>query len=91
MKTIYTGQMDTRLLKNAIGETIADLLENDARAVYLDADLMRGLNTADLWKKRPDRVYNCGIQEGNMVAVAAGLCLAGLRHLSPAERMTRSL
>lgn len=78
MKTIYTGQMDTRLLKNAIGETIADLLENDARAVYLDADLMGCIGTAKLPQKTP-RAINCGIAEANMLGIACGLSAVGFR------------
>ena len=78
MKTIYTGQKDTRLLKNAIGETIAELLENDARAVYLDADLMGCIGTAKLPQKTA-RAINCGIAEANMIGIACGLSAVGFR------------
>lgn len=75
----YTGGPAEQDINRLFSRWMEEMLNEDEKVVYLDADLMRGLNTADLWKKRPDRVYNCGIQEGNMVAVAAGLCLAGYK------------
>ena len=78
MKTIYTGQKDARLLKNAIGETIAELLQSDARTVYLDADLMGCIGTAKLPQKTP-RAINCGIAEANMIGIACGLSAVGFR------------
>ena len=56
-----------------------ELFAADERIVYLDADLMGSLKTQELWKKYPTRAFNCGIQEANMVGVAAGLFLAGYK------------
>lgn len=78
METIYTGEKDTRLFKNVLGETIGALLENDARAVYLDADLMGCIGTAKLPQKT-NRAINCGIAEANMVGIACGLSAVGFK------------
>ena len=48
MNIIYTGEKDTRLYKNVLGETISQILADDPRAVYLDADLMSCIGTAKL-------------------------------------------
>ena len=78
MKTIYNGTPDSRLYKNVLGETIAELLENDPKVCYLDADLMSCIGTAKLPKKY-DRAINCGIAEANMIGIAGGLSASGFK------------
>ena len=46
--------------------------------VVLDADLAGSTKTGMFAKAYPDRHFNCGIAEGNMMSVAAGLAAAGL-------------
>ena len=76
MKTIYTGEKDARLYKAVLGETIAEILEQDERAVYLDADLMGCIGTAKLPAKTK-RAIDCGIAEANMVGIACGMSAVG--------------
>ena len=76
MKIVYTGEKDTRLFKEALGQTIGRLLEEDPDVLYLDADLMSCIGTAKLPAKT-DRAIDCGIAEGNMMGVAAGLATMG--------------
>ena len=78
MKTIYTGEKDTRLYKNVLGEAIAEILEQDERAAYLDADLMACIGTAKLPAKTP-RAIDCGIAEANMAGIACGMAAVGFR------------
>ena len=78
MKMIYNGTADSRLYKNVLGETIAELLENDPKVCYLDADLMSCIGTAKLPKKY-DRAINCGIAEANMIGIAGGLSASGFK------------
>ena len=78
MKTIYTGEKDARLYKAVLGETIAELLEQDERAVYLDADLMGCIGTAKLPAKTK-RAIDCGIAEANMVGIACGMSAVGFK------------
>lgn len=70
MKIVYTGEKDTRLFKEALGQTIGRLLEEDPDVLYLDADLMSCIGTAKLPGKT-DRAIDCGIAEANMVGIAA--------------------
>lgn len=49
----------------------------DKSIVVLDADLSKSTKTAMFQKAYPDRFFNCGIAEGNMLSVAAGLATTG--------------
>lgn len=49
----------------------------DERIVVLDADLSKSTKTEMFKKAYPERFINCGIAEGNMMSVAAGLAAAG--------------
>jgi transketolase len=45
--------------------------------VSLDADLMKSMGMIPFLKKYPDRTFNCGVQEANMIGVAAGMSATG--------------
>jgi transketolase len=49
----------------------------DPNVVVLDADLSKSTKTDTFKKKYPERFVNCGIAEGNMMAVAAGIASTG--------------
>ena len=78
MKIVYNGEKDSRQFKNVIGETVAALLEEDEKVVWLDADLMGCSGTKGLYGKN-DRVVNCGIAEANMAGIAEGLSASGMK------------
>ncbi len=62
--------------REAYGKALVELGEaNDF--VVLDADLAEATKTIYFKKAFPDRFFDCGIAEGNMVGVAAGLAAAG--------------
>lgn len=56
---------------------LSELAERDTRIVFLDSDLSASSGSAAFRKAHPDRFFNCGIQEANMVGVAAGLSAGG--------------
>jgi transketolase len=60
------------------GEELADLAETDPRIVVLTADLANANRTIDFARRHPDRFFNLGIAEQNMISVAAGLASTGL-------------
>ena len=62
--------------REAYGKALAELGES-YDFVVLDADLSAATKTGVFKKKFPERFFNCGIAEGNMVSVAAGLAAAG--------------
>lgn len=57
---------------------VIDIAKEDDRVVFLDADLSSCIGSTKFQKEFPDRFFNCGIAEGNMVAVGAGLSSMGL-------------
>jgi len=61
----------------AYGETLIKLGERDKNIVVLDADLSTSTHTAMFGKKFPERFFNMGVQEQNMVGVAAGIATTG--------------
>jgi len=64
--------------QDAYGETLAEIGEEDERVVVLDADLHHS-NRTDIFKERfPERFFEAGIAEANMIGVAAGLSMVGL-------------
>jgi transketolase len=60
------------------GEELAELGERDPRVVVLTADLAGANRTVDFAARHPDRFFNVGVAEQNMVSIAAGLASTGL-------------
>lgn len=63
--------------RDAYGEILAELGATNGDIVVLDADLSGSTKTAVFAKKFPERFFNMGIAEANMVGTAAGLAAAG--------------
>lgn len=64
-------------IRDAFGRALVKLGEKNEKVVVLDADVSTSTRTAFFHDKFPDRFFNLGIAEGNMVDVAAGLALVG--------------
>ncbi len=69
--------MPAKASRAAFGEALLELGARDPRIVTLDADLSKSTMTVKFAKTHPDRAFNLGIAESNMVGVAAGLALTG--------------
>lgn len=63
--------------RNAYGEIIRDLAEQDSRIVILDADLSEAVKTTAFHKDFPKRSINVGISEQDMISTAAGISTLG--------------
>lgn len=61
----------------AYGKALAELAGKEPDLVVLDADLSGSTMTKDFGKENPDRFFDMGIAEANMVGVAAGLAACG--------------
>lgn len=61
----------------AYGESLVALAEQDPALLVLDADLSSATMTKNFSKAYPDRFFNMGIAECNMIGVAAGLAACG--------------
>src|SRR5712691_8852581 len=69
--------MASKATRAAFGEALLDLGARDPRIVTVDADLSKSTMTSAFAKKYPDRAYNLGIAESNMIGIGAGLALTG--------------
>ena len=69
--------MPAKASRAAFGEALLELGARDERIVALDADLSKSTMTVGFAKKYPDRAFNIGIAESNMIGIGAGLALAG--------------
>ncbi len=63
--------------REAYGSALAELGEKYKDLVVLDADLSKSTKTADFKKKYPERFFNIGISEQDLMGTAAGLATCG--------------
>ena len=64
--------------REGYGDALLELVEKNELVYVFDADLSKSTKTDTVLKKHPERFINCGIAEGNMMSVAAGLAATGL-------------
>lgn len=77
---IYDGSCDSMEIRRIYTQIMDELMEKDARIVVGDADVgfsVYGAEMQPMRRKYGDRFFDVGIQEGNLVGVAAGLSLVG--------------
>lgn len=74
MKYTSTGNKDTR---SGFGAGLLELGRTNANVVALCADLIGSLKMDDFVRDYPNRFYQTGIAEANMIGVAAGLTIGG--------------
>jgi len=64
-------------MRDALSEALLELGSKDPRIVVLGADTSVSIKTSLFADRYPDRFFNVGIAEANMIGIAAGLALAG--------------
>jgi transketolase len=64
-------------IRNAYGNALVELGRENENIVVLDADLSRSTMTHLFAKEFPDRFFDCGVAEQNMMGIAAGLAACG--------------
>ncbi len=69
--------MKKQATRAAYGQALAKLVQENENVVVLDADLAGSTKTGDAKKVCPERHFDMGIAESNMMAVAAGLAASG--------------
>jgi transketolase len=77
MKVLDLARLPARTTRDAYGEALVEVARRDARVVALDADLSGSTKSNLFARAFPDRFFNAGIAEQNMVGLAAGLAAAG--------------
>ncbi len=64
--------------RESYGNALKELMDEHEEVIVFDADLSNATKTNIAKKAHPERHFNCGIAEGNMMAVAAGAAAMGL-------------
>ncbi|MBI4744613.1 MAG: transketolase family protein [Actinobacteria bacterium] len=68
---------DKKSTRGAYGDALLELGEADENIVVLDADLAKSTTSIKFAKVFPDRFFDCGVAEQNMMCTAAGLATTG--------------
>ena len=63
--------------RDAYGKALVELGDINDKVVVLDADLAAATKTGMFKKAHPDKFFDCGIAESNMMGIAAGLATSG--------------
>ena len=71
------AQTVLKATRESFGEALCELAKDNKDIVVFDADLAAATKTGVFKKAYPDRFFDCGIAEGNMMGVAAGMAAAG--------------
>jgi len=77
VKLVKERKPEGTMMRDVYASTLMKLAEKDSRVVVLDADLMSSMGMVPFAEAFPDRTFNVGVQEANMVGVAAGLSATG--------------
>jgi transketolase len=64
-------------LRNTYGKTLVELGKENNDIVVLDADLSHSTMTMHFSKEFPDRFFNCGVAEQDMIGIASGFAASG--------------
>ncbi|HIW08305.1 MAG TPA: transketolase family protein, partial [Candidatus Faecalibacterium intestinigallinarum] len=72
------AQVKNIATRDSYGATLQQLAAEHPELVVLDADLSAATRTSMFQKVAPERFFDCGIAEANMIGVAAGLATMGL-------------
>ena len=65
-------------MREAFGNVLLELAGEKPKMVVLDADVSSSTQTVHFGKKYPDRFFNVGVAEANMVDIAGGMATCGL-------------
>ncbi len=71
------AEIITKATRVSFGEALCEAAATNPDIIVLDADLAAATNTSIFAKAYPERFCDCGIAEGNMIGVAAGLAASG--------------
>jgi transketolase len=77
VNSLYPGFKLGKATRDAYGEALRDLGADHPDIVALDADLAKSTKSATFGEAFPDRFFNVGIQEANLVGMAGGMASCG--------------
>jgi len=70
-------EKNPRMMREVYCDTLLDLALENEDIIALEADLMSSSGMKPFFQRFPDRAFNCGVAEANMIGVAAGLSAMG--------------
>jgi len=70
-------EKNPKMMREAYCDTLLELALNNEDIVVLDADLMSSSGMKPFFQRFPDRAFNCGVAEANMIGIASGLSAIG--------------
>jgi transketolase len=73
------NKTEVKAMRDALGESLLELAEKYPELVVLDADVSSSTQTIHFGKKYPERFFNVGVAEANMVDIAGGMAMCGLK------------
>jgi len=73
----YGKELAQKPTRDGYGEALVELGHENPRVVVFDADLAKSTRTEWFWKEFPDRFFDAGIAEQNMLCMSAGMARAG--------------
>jgi len=78
MHTIHeVFEKSPKMMRDVYCETLLELALDNDDIVALDADLMSSSGMKPFFQRFPDRAFNCGVAEANMIGIASGLSAMG--------------
>lgn len=66
-----------KMLRDALCDALCNIASRDSRIAVLDSDLINSSGLGKFMEEFPERTFDCGIQEANMIGVAGGLSMTG--------------
>ncbi len=73
----YGKALATKPTRDGFGEALVELGRENPEVVVMDADLAKSTRTEWFWKEFPDRFFDAGIAEQNMLCMCAGFARVG--------------
>ena len=74
---ILQDTIEKKATRDGFGDALLELGQKNEQVVVLCADLTGSVKMNKFRDEFPDRFYQCGVAEANMIGVAAGLSLSG--------------
>ena len=69
--------MEYKQTRQGYADALIELAHENPLVIVLDTDVAKASKTCDFAAVFPERFFNCGVQEQNMISVAAGLSIEG--------------
>jgi len=76
-ENIFSETVEQKAVRDGFGEALLELGETNPNVVVLTADLSESTRVEEFAQKFPERFFEAGVAEQNMVAIAAGLAVSG--------------